>query len=881
MSSLHNTIFSLCEKRGSHIAYRMQRESGGYRALTSAEAREKSLKLSAFLRGRGVGPGDRVMLVSENGPEWPIAAMAVLNLRAVLVPVAAIGSNLEIENTLKSARPKFCIYSSDIAGTRHLDELVKAEKVDSLSWRLQEEQPLTRWIEGVSPLVVDQEAKAADVALLIYTSGTTGTPKGVPITHGNILENAKAVIGVLAVDDRDRVVSVLPLSHMLEFTGGFVLTALIGAEVTYIKSLKPEDLIQALKDSRATVLIAVPLLFEVISRNLQAKLNAMPGPLPAMFAKFAEWTKAWPALGKIFFYPVHKGLGGNIRFLVAGGSRLHPQTFEYFRGLGITLLQGYGLTETSPVLTFTTFDTAAADHVGSAVPGVEIGIFNDQGQRQPAGQEGEIWAKGPNVFSGYLDSDHSKGVFFDGWFRTGDLGNLDQKNLLRITGRKKDIIVTPAGKNVYPEEIEGLVLATGSFLEAAALGLKDASGHEKIALVVVPDKTKFLGMSPEEIRKEAGRIASDTTRALAEYKWPQKVEVLFEELPKTSTRKVKKHELRKRLETKEEAKDSGKEAQGAGLNLGNALEGAIARGISDITKIDPAKIRLSDSLTKDLGLDSLTFVELVGQVEKKFNTRIDGVDFAAILTVQDLVGALQFASGANKGLLTFNKVFFTDFEPRANQGLLWKLPRRMFNAAVRLVLRLRHGLEVEGLENLEGGGPLVFTPNHSSHFDLLSISGSVPLAMVHRTFAVAAKDYFFNKTFKAFAARLFVNAIPFDRKGRVNESMQRCREALDQGDSLVIFPEGTRSPSGKLQDFKQGVGHLLAGHPKARAVPVFIDGAHQIMPKGSKAPGPGRLKVRFGKPVSFRDLGTDPESMKKIAERLRAEVVDLSRGRLQ
>ncbi len=290
---------------------------------------------------------------------------------------------------------------------------------------------------------------------------------------------------------------------------------------------------------------------------------------------------------------------------------------------------------------------------------------------------------------------------------------------------------------------------------------------------------------------------------------------------------------------------------------------------------------MTDSLSKDLGLDSLTFVELVGAVEKKFNTRIEGIDFATIITVQDLVGALQFASGANKSLMSFSKVYFTEFAPKANQNFLWKIPRRLFNAFVRVILHSRHGIEVYGMENLESGGPFVFTPNHSSHFDLLSIAGSIPLRMVHRTFAVAAKDYFFNKTYKALGARILVNAIPFDRKGRVNESMQRCREALDGGDSLVIFPEGTRSPNGQLQDFKQGVGQLLAGHPKARAVPVYIDGAYRIMPKGSKFPGPGKLKVRFGKPISFRDLTTEPESLKKVAERLRAEVVDLGRGRIQ
>ena len=221
-----------------------------------------------------------------------------------------------------------------------------------------------------------------------------------------------------------------------------------------------------------------------------------------------------------------------------------------------------------------------------------------------------------------------------------------------------------------------------------------------------------------------------------------------------------------------------------------------------------------------------------------------------------------------------------NFPPRANQGVLWKAPRRVYNSILRVILKLRHGLEVEGLGNLQGG-PFVFTPNHSSHFDLLSIAGALPHRMVHRTFAVAAKDYFFNRTFKALAARTFVNAIPFDRKGRVDESMKHCRDALGQGDSLVIFPEGTRSASGQLQDFKAGVGALLAGHDTAQAVPVFIDGAHQIMPKGSKGPGAGKLKVIFGRPISFRDSARDAEGYRQIAERLRAEVVDLSRGRLQ
>lgn len=880
-TTIHSEILSLCAARGEVRAFALQRESGpGYRVLTWREYRDKVLRFSAYLQSKGIGHGDRVLLISENGPEWTIAALAVMNLGATLVPVASIASVLEIQNIMRGARPKFSIGSVRCPVRRQIEEELKAEFPNYLFWDLQKDEPLEEWISGVDPIAVNDSVSEDDQAVLIYTSGTTGHPKAVPISHKNILTNARDVLTVIEASGRDRLVSVLPLSHMLEFTGGFVVPTLIGAQITYVKSLKPEDLLAGLRDTKATILIAVPLLFEIIARNLKAKLDGLPGPIAALFRSFEKITRAVPPMGPILFFPIHRALGGHLRYFMAGGSKLHPQVFEFYRGLGILLLQGYGLTETSPVLTVTSPKNAGADHVGRALPSVEVGIFNDAGERLSPGLEGEIWARGPNVFRGYLDPEHTKGVFSGDWFKTGDLGTMDPDGLLRITGRKKDIIVTAAGKNVYPEEIEGVVGATGQFLEVSVLGIQDGAGHEKICLVAVPDRSKFLGQSQDEIRKECESIAAEACRTLSEYKWPQRVEILFEELPKTITRKVKKHEVRKLLLEKEKAGVSETVAViGGGLDPKNELEQTIANGIAAITKIDPAKIRLQDSLTKDLGLDSLTFVELVSSVEKKFGIQIEGVDFSAIQSVQDLVAALQFAAASRKKKSLFDKVFFADFTPRENLKALWRLPRRMLNVVLRAFLKIRHGMEVEGLENIRDGGPYVFAPNHTSHFDMLSIAGSIPGPLLHWTFAVAAKDYFFNKTWKALFTRIFLNAIPFDRKGRVDESMCRCREALEIGGSLTIFPEGTRSPDGKLQPFKPGVGQLLAGHPKARAVPVYIEGAYQIMPKGSKCPRPGKLRVRYGKPISFRDLPASPESYRIIAERLREEVVALSRAK--
>lgn len=870
--TLHETILNLSFERGKRKAYALQKESGGYREVSWEEYADTILRLSSYLRKSGLSSGDKLLLYSENAPEWTAVTLAALNIGATVVPVAAIGSFLEIKNTIVDAQPKISILSTRVAASRQVQEFLQLEKKTYFLWDLQQNHPVENWLAGLSRDQVCEQSPNS-TALLIYTSGTTGSPKAVPISHENILFDAESVLKVVRVDKDERLVGVLPLSHLFEFTGGFVTPALVGATVTYVKSLKAEDLVQALKDARATILIGVPLLFEIIGRNLKAKLEEAPQPLRSFFSKGAEISSKHPGWGKFFFYPVHKGLGGHLKFFMAGGSRLQPQTFEFFRSLGIPILQGYGLTETSPVLTVTTLENAAPDHVGKAIPGVEVGIFNDAGQELPLGQEGEIWAKGKNVFRGYGNPEHNKGIFFGDWFRTGDLGTKDSQGLIRITGRKKDIIVTAAGKNVYPEEIESEILLSGRFLEACVLGLQDASGHEKIGLVLVPDRTKFPGLSLPEIQKESIQIAQTRCRTLAEYKWPQKIEVFFDELPKTSTKKIKKHEVRNLL--KAQQKEQPTDTKGSTLDLSKPLESTLANTLQEITQIDILSIRLQDSLTKDLGLDSLTFVELISAVEKKFQVKIEGIDFASIQTIQDLVSALEFAAKPARPKRFWEKVFFTDFAPFDNTKLSWKLARAVVNSILRWKMRANHQLEVFGLDHLDPNSAYVFTPNHTSHFDLLTIASSLPPAKIHSTFAVAAKDYFFNASWKALAARIFVNAIPFDRKGRVNESMEMCRLALANGGSLVIFPEGTRSPNGKLQDFKPGVAQLLAGQKNVYAVPVFIDGAHQVMPKGSKFPGKGKLRIRFGKPLSFSEYTSDGDSYRKIAEVLRNEVQNL------
>ena len=874
MSSLAATLLKACAVKGDKIKFRLQR-SGDYRAVSGKEFYDNTLRVSKYLAEHKVSAGDRVILVAENSPEWITMALAVLNRGATLVPVAAVATTTEVDAIINKAQPKFILFSEAIAAA---ESLRSKNRLAAFSWNSESDAPLDEIIKKYSPDSLSETVEENSIAILIYTSGTTGNPKAVPLSHKNILVNAQSVPTVLKVSRRDRLVSVLPLSHMLEFTCGFVSPVLLGAQITYAKSIKGEDIVRALKDTRATIMVGVPLLYEIIARSLRAKLDAMPKILHLPVQYLMGVSEVFPIVGKIFFFPLHLAFGGFLRFFVAGGSRLHPDTFRFFRGIGIRMVQGYGLTETSPVLAITDPNDNDADYVGRALPSVEVGVFSSDGTPAPVGVEGEIWARGPSVFSGYLDASQNAEVFHGEWFRTGDLGIFDYRKMLRITGRKKDIIVTAAGKNIYPEEIESLVLASGRFLEAAALGMKDGNA-ERVVLVVVPDRSKFPQLAEDTYEKEVVHFTQSLCKSLSDYKWPQRIVVMHEELPKTITRKIKKHELRASIEKSDQSGLVKLEKQaGRTLDLKDGLESTVANAIASIRNINPDQIKSSDILNRDLGIDSLTFVEIIGAVEKKFSTVIDGAGFAEIITVEDLLSSLRTAL-EKTGKIKARKVRFVEFEPAENTQPYWAWPRRFLNVFMRAGLKIHYRMTAYGIEHIRDGGPFVFTPNHGSHFDTLAIAASIPGKDVHYTFAVAAKDYFFNKTWKAAVARLLINAIPFDRKMRIDESMARCGSVLEHGGSLIIFPEGTRSPTGQIQDFKPGVGRLLAGREKVRAVPVYISGAHDILPKGSRLPrGTGvHLKVYFGEPISFEEFSASPEAYKEIAQKLQAEVMRLEK----
>lgn len=420
---------------------------GGKRRVYSYEdIYRAALALAARLRARGVGPGDVVGVYAPNGPEWGAAALAVWKVGAVLGPIHTGFSDDELTALLAALKPALVL-------THGVDKRIP----DAIDIHL-DEVNLDTDAEASVPVPAD----SADEAVRCYTSGSTGTPKLVRLNHRNIISNVTAASRRALPDPHDRFLSLLPLSHMMELTGGMLLPLSCGATIVLPRVLAANEILEALSAERITVVIAVPRLYRNVMLGLEKRLAAK--------GRWMQVYRAWLArtplsLRRRLNWPIRRKLGGRIKAWISGGSRLDPAISEYFRALGLPVRQGYGLTETSPVVSVQEEFEPVLDSVGPPLEGVEVYIHEPD-----AGGSGELWIRGDNVMPGYMDSAQSREVMTDdGWFRTGDLARIDAGGRIILTGRSKRIIVTEAGKNVYPEELETLLERIPDVKEAAVV----------------------------------------------------------------------------------------------------------------------------------------------------------------------------------------------------------------------------------------------------------------------------------------------------------------------------------------------------------------------------------------------------------------------------
>ncbi len=486
--------------------------------LTYASLRARIGETAAALREAGVMTGTRVALLCENRPEWVIALLAALRAGATVVPLDTKLDVAELTVLIGHAKP-LLVVTSDAHRERATAAAAGTQVVS---------------VDGSSlssPTELALEHRPSDdVALVIYTSGTTGDPKGVAITLGNLLHQVRAVDAAIGRQGRERFLSVLPLCHLYELICGLLVPMVRGAVISYpaTETLLPTELARIMKSQRITSLVGVPLLYRALLRGIDAQLRRAPRAARLVVAVAGAIAAGIPvpAIRRLLHAPVLRAFGGSLRALYSGGAALDVDVARGFERMGLPICQGYGLSETSPVIATNSLRAYRIGSVGRPLPGVEVRVSN----------EGEIQTRGPHVMRGYVDRPDLTAAVLDdqGWLRTGDLGHLDTDGFLFVTGRAKDVIVLGGGKKVYPDEVEQVLAQHAGFAEVCVLGVAARHGNEEVCAVVVPAGATMLDPEAE---------VAHALAAIAMFKRPTRIVVRHEPIPRTTTRKAKRAAL--------------------------------------------------------------------------------------------------------------------------------------------------------------------------------------------------------------------------------------------------------------------------------------------------------------------------------------------------
>jgi len=776
----------------------------------------------------GLRKGDKVVIWSENRPEWIVAFWGCLLLGVVVVPVDYRASPDFLGRVTQIVAAKLIVVGQDVTAPERADPAGGGTPV----WKLHD----IEWREGRPTTVA---ITADDVAEIIFTSGATAEPKGVVITHRNVLANIVPVEREIVKYRRYarpfsplRFLNLLPLSHMFGQAMATFIPPMVAGQVIFIRGYNPIEIVEQIRKRRISVLVSVPKILDVLREHLVASAS---GGDTAFEPRGGHFVWRWWRYRR-----VHRRFGLKFWAFVVGAAPLDPDLEKFWTELGFAVIQGYGLTETAPIVSLNHPFAMKKGSVGKAIAGVEIKIAPD----------GEILVRGENVTKGYFNAQaETAEAFEDGWFHTGDVGELGPDGQLYIRGRKKEMIVTPEGLNVFPEDVEQVLNRVPGVRDSAVVGARIGS-EERVHAVLVLDG----GIDPEAVVRQANPQLQDHQKIRRALVWPEP------ELPRTEgTRKLKRAAIREWV------------VRGATPRL-------VQHGSDQLTAL-LAKYSGRDDISatttlEELGLSSLERVELMVALEDAFQTRIDETAFSGAQDLGQLRALVEHPSVRET----------TPAEPVAFPSWNRSLPARAIRRIslptwILPLARVFAWLRVDGREHLEKlDGPVIFASNHQSHMDTPAILAALPARLRYRVAPAMAKEFFkahfypeqygrsawFTNSLNYYLAALFFDAFPLpQREAGARQTLRYIGEVLGDGFSVLIFPEGKRTSDGRIDRFRPGIG-MIASRLEVPVVPVRLEGLDRVLHHTARMATPGRARVAFGAPLRLE--GDDYEALAKRVE---------------
>ena len=853
--TLIDVFRDLVQLRGEFLVF-----DDGYRhrSFSYEDVGRAARGFAARLAAAGLDKGDKVVFWSENRPEWIICYWGCLLRGVIVVPVDYRSSPDFVARVRRLVEARVVLVGEDVTSVASDADLDGAER-----WSLAE---LDSRADGPWPEVqMDRD----DIAQIVFTSGATADPKGVIIRHRNVLANTVPVEREVAKYRKYarpfhplRFLNLLPLSHMFGQSMATNIPPMVGGTVVFTRSFNPHDLVRLTKSRRVSVLVCVPKMLDVLREHVMKMLP--PEDRDSGFgirdSKVSIPERWWR------YRRVHSAFGLKFWAFVVGAAPLPSDLEEFWRRLGFAVIQGYGLTETAPIVTLNHPFRTSKGSVGTPIGGVEIRIAED----------GEILVRGENVTSGYYEGksqiadpksqqnpnpqspipnpqspipDPLRALDAEGWLHTGDIGERDAQGRVYIKGRKKEMIVTPEGLNVFPEDVEGVLNTVSGVRDSAVVGVTQGA-EERVHAVLVVDP----GVDVDRVVREANGRLQDHQRIRAASVWPDA------ELPRTEgTRKLKRRQMRDWVV-------SGHRP--AVTAHGDTVEALIAR-------FTQGRDVGTGTTLEELGLTSLERVELMVALEDRFQTRIDEGRFSESASVADLKKLVEQPADLDDGAAApvdfplWNRAWPAQLVRHLSQAT-WILP------LARMVARTR----IEGLEHLRDlDAPVVFASNHQSHMDVPVILAALPSRLRASVAPAMAKEFFkphffpeqyswrqrLTNSLNYYLAALFFNTFPLpQREAGARQTLRYMGELTGDGWSILIFPEGARSDTEELKPFRGGVG-MIGSRLDIPVVPVRVQGVNRVLHQRWKMVRPGRVRVVFGRPMRLR--GEDYAALAAEVER--------------